>query len=82
MLTTSGFIRTAKQIAIHSTTASAFCGATHVLRCKANSFIFRFPLPILDLNGSTQTIWLREALRWKARKGGSRWGRGGKKASL
>jgi hypothetical protein len=24
----------------------------------------------------------REALRWKARKGGSRWGRGGKKASL
>ncbi len=25
---------------------------------------------------------LREALRWKARKGGSRWGRGGKKASL
>jgi hypothetical protein len=26
--------------------------------------------------------WLREALRWKARKGGSRWGRGGKKASL
>jgi len=26
--------------------------------------------------------WLREALRWKARKGGSRWGRGGKKATL
>jgi len=26
--------------------------------------------------------WLREALRWKARKGGRRWGRGGKKASL
>jgi hypothetical protein len=25
---------------------------------------------------------LREALRWKARKGGSRWGRGGKKATL
>jgi len=28
------------------------------------------------------SIYLREALRWKARKGGSRWGRGGKKASL
>jgi len=25
---------------------------------------------------------VREALRWKARKGRSRWGRGGKKASL
>ncbi len=29
-----------------------------------------------------RTTWLREALRWKARKGGSRWGRGGKKATL
>jgi hypothetical protein len=29
-----------------------------------------------------RATWLREALRWKARKGGSRWGRGGKKASL
>ena len=29
-----------------------------------------------------RVTWLREALRWKARKGGRRWGRGGKKASL
>jgi hypothetical protein len=55
---------------------------THNLRCKVNSFIFHFPLSILDLSGSAQATWLREALRWKARKGGSRWGRGGKKASL
>jgi len=34
------------------------------------------------LNGFARAGWLREALRWKARKGGSRWGRGGKKASL
>jgi len=27
-------------------------------------------------------FWSREALRWKARKGGRRWGRSGKKASL
>jgi hypothetical protein len=33
-------------------------------------------------NISARAGWLREALRWKARKGGSRWGRGGKKASL
>jgi len=43
---------------------------------------FPFPLSILNLNGSARASWLREALRWKARKGGSRWGRGGKKASL
>jgi hypothetical protein len=33
-------------------------------------------------NISARASWLREALRWKARKGGSRWERGGKKASL
>ena len=34
------------------------------------------------LKGFHFQLVLREALRWKARKGGSRWGRGGKKASL
>ncbi|HPY81026.1 MAG TPA: hypothetical protein PK548_04215, partial [Bacteroidales bacterium] len=33
---------------------------THVLRSRANSFIFRFPLSILDLNGSARATWLRE----------------------
>jgi len=34
------------------------------------------------IKGFIRAIWLREALRWKARKGGSRWGRSGKKATL
>jgi hypothetical protein len=36
----------------------------------------------LGYNYHLSTRASREALRWKARKGGSRWGRGGKKASL
>jgi hypothetical protein len=52
------------------------------LRGSFFPFIFPFPLSTLNLNGFARAGWLREALWCKARMGGSRWGRGGKKASL
>ncbi|HHU47756.1 MAG TPA: hypothetical protein GXZ40_07665 [Bacteroidales bacterium] len=42
MLTTSGFTRTAKQIAIHSTTASAFCRANARASWQCSKFIFLY----------------------------------------
>ena len=42
MLTTSGFTRTAKQIAIHSTTASAFCRANTRASLQSSKFIFLY----------------------------------------
>jgi hypothetical protein len=46
------------------------------LLCVANVVFF------FNKYSSYRIIFPREALRWKARKGGSRWGRGGKKASV
>jgi hypothetical protein len=42
MLTTSGFTRTAKQIGIHSTTASAFCRANTRASLQSSKFIFLY----------------------------------------
>jgi hypothetical protein len=54
----------------------------HLFGVHFSLSFFPFPLSTLNLNGFARAGWLREALRWKARKGGSRWGRGDKKASL